>query len=181
MEMHIQAMGQLSYIADGAVRLRTHDGRWVVPKGRVIWIPAKVSHAFSVQGESSSWQVLLPPKLASLLPNQVCVLAASLLLFAALDVLIHEQAGATSRRKVRNLVAVIRDELRLARTEPLNLQLPRSLPLRKVTDALLANPAEKRGIDGWAKGVGCASPKFHPGGKQPDLSRPYVVNFRACG
>jgi membrane protease subunit (stomatin/prohibitin family) len=26
----------------------------------------------------------------------------------------------------------------------------------------------------------CASPKFHPGGKRPDLSRPYVLNFRAC-
>ena len=26
----------------------------------------------------------------------------------------------------------------------------------------------------------CASPKFHPGGKRPDRSRPYVLNFRAC-
>jgi putative transposase len=26
----------------------------------------------------------------------------------------------------------------------------------------------------------CASSKFHPGGKRPDLSRPYVLNFRAC-
>jgi hypothetical protein len=30
------------------------------------------------------------------------------------------------------------------------------------------------------RNLGCASPKFHPGGKRPDLSRPYVLSFRAC-
>ena len=160
MAMHSHPMGQLSYIADGAFRLRTNQGRWIVPKGRIVWVPAEVKHEFSVIGASSSWSALLEDDLTTPLPQTVCILQVSPLLFAALERLVGEQSRVQDSARARNLVAVIRDELTLAEPEYLGLALPRSPALRKVADALIAEPADKRGIDAWAKALGLSRRTF---------------------
>jgi AraC-like DNA-binding protein len=160
MEMHVHAEGQLSCIEDGALRLQTKDGRWVVPKGRIIWIPARVRHAFAVVGESASWQLLLSRSMARLLPKEVCVLSVSPLLLASLEELILEQQRERSQKRIRALMAMIRCDLERAKPHPLGLQIPKDAGLRKATDSLLLAPADERGIDGWAKELGMSRRSF---------------------
>jgi len=160
MKMHSHSRGQLSYIADGTMRLRINIGRWVVPKGRVVWVPAGIDHEFSVIGRSSSWAAFLPENLSKRLPNEVCVLGVSPLLFASLETLVREKKHAGRTQRIRNLEAVIRDELESAKPEALGLQLPRSVIIRRVVDELLHNPADKRGLEAWARETGVSLRSF---------------------
>ena len=161
MKMHSHDLGQLSYTAEGATRLTIHTGRWIVPKGRVVWIPAGIAHEFSVIGASSSWSAHLPEEYSGLLPQEVCVLGVTKLLFASLETLaLEKKEHPAASGRIRNLEAVIRDELERASPEPLGLQFPRSLALRKVADKLLRNPTDKKGLDVWARETGASLRSF---------------------
>ncbi len=160
MGLHSHPEGQLSFIADGALRLTARGGAWIVPKGRIIWIPPKVRHAFSVSGVSTSWQVLLPAPLTQSLPKRVSILSVSPLLFAALESLIMEQAGQNCQTRIQHLMAVIRDDLERTEARPLGLQIPRSAALRKATDSLLLNPADTRSVGTWARQLGMSRRSF---------------------
>jgi mannose-6-phosphate isomerase-like protein (cupin superfamily) len=48
---HTHRRAQLLYGATGVMQVRTHDGNWVVPPQRAVWIPPGVAHEVLMLGE----------------------------------------------------------------------------------------------------------------------------------
>ena len=44
--------------------IRTHEGTWVVPPNRAVWIPAEVSHTIAMSGAVAMRTLYLKPRIA---------------------------------------------------------------------------------------------------------------------
>ena len=73
-----------------------------------------------------------------------------------LGVVAFRQPYPADGREAR-LAAVLLDELVVARTAPLHLPMPRDPRLRRITDRLLVDPADRRPLEGWARTAGAST------------------------
>jgi AraC-like DNA-binding protein len=157
---HRHRRAQLVHAARGLMTVRTEEGAWVVPPGSAVWMPAGVEHWIDCAGALQMRSVWLAPEAARDLPERCAVLRASPLLRAlilrAVDLpILYDEAGAEGR-----LVAVLLDEIAAAREAPLHLPMPRDARLGWVADALLADPADGRGVAAWAREAGASARTF---------------------
>ncbi|TCU57788.1 AraC family transcriptional regulator [Novosphingobium sp. PhB57] len=141
---HGHARGQLFSVESGLVRIRTHDGSWLLPPRRIGWVPAGELHEVSISGSLSGWGAMISPAASSGLPERVCVMAANDLLRS----LVHKAMGFAEAEVLspeqERLTAVLLDEIRAAPLEPLHLPMPSDARLLRLTMHLLAQPGEER-------------------------------------
>lgn len=79
-DAHAHAEGQLSVVLRGTMKIRCHDGWWLAPAGRGIWIPAGIVHT-ALYSETAEFVLLkIAPDAASRLPVAVRTIAVSSLL-----------------------------------------------------------------------------------------------------
>lgn len=153
---HSHPWAQVALSSTGVIRMRAGSSTYVVPPSRALWIPPGVEHAVSVveaadlrtlyihQGprligpacppeEQAPWQQCRVLEASSLLRELVAHLPA--------DPVAPDEAEAPSDRE-RSLAHLVLDELRRARALPLEgLDLPEDKRLRRLCDAVLAEPA----------------------------------------
>jgi AraC-like DNA-binding protein len=55
------------------------------------------------------------------------------------------------------VMTVILDELRALKPEPLHLPHPRDVRLKRIAEALLADPADGRALEDWARDAGASA------------------------
>ncbi|EOZ4729141.1 helix-turn-helix transcriptional regulator [Pseudomonas aeruginosa] len=151
-EMHDHPWGQLMYAASGTLRASTERHSYLVPAQRALWIPPGVRHA----AEACNPVLFRSLYLDRSLPGGCRVLEVSgllreLLLRAAEFPREYPPGGEAER-----LMQVVADEVGRLREAPLNLPLPGDPRLRRITDALQADPADPRGISDWAGLVGAS-------------------------
>lgn len=151
-EMHEHPWGQLMYAASGTLRASTERHSYLVPAQRALWIPPGVRHA----AEACNPVLFRSLYLDRSLPGGCRVLEVSgllreLLLRAAEFPREYPPGGEAER-----LMQVVADEVGRLREAPLNLPLPGDPRLRRITDALQADPADPRGISDWAGLVGAS-------------------------
>ncbi|WP_204351737.1 AraC family ligand binding domain-containing protein, partial [Klebsiella variicola] len=68
---------QLLYALRGVVTVTTGIGRWVVPAGHALWIPARVEHAVEMLGRVSMRSVYVAPDAIEGLPEGFRVVAVT--------------------------------------------------------------------------------------------------------
>lgn len=146
-EMHEHPWGQLMYAASGTLRASTERHSYLVPAQRALWIPPGVRHA----AEACNPVLFRSLYLDRSLPGGCRVLEVSgllreLLLRAAEFPREYPPGGEAER-----LMQVVADEVGRLREAPLNLPLPGDPRLRRITDALQADPADPRGRDWWGR------------------------------
>ncbi|WP_121359135.1 AraC family ligand binding domain-containing protein, partial [Pseudomonas aeruginosa] len=137
-EMHDHPWGQLMYAASGTLRASTERHSYLVPAQRALWIPPRVRHA----AEACNPVLFRSLYLDRSLPGGCRVLEVSgllreLLLRAAEFPREYPPGGEAER-----LMQVVADEVGRLREAPLNLPLPGDPRLRRITDALQADPAD---------------------------------------
>jgi AraC-like DNA-binding protein len=155
---HRHAAAQLIFASRGVMTVTTAEGRWVVPPERAVWVPPLVPHAIRMTGAVHMRTLYLDgsavvPAPAACAVVQVSPLLRELILRAVAFRQPYPRAGREAR-----LVAVLLDELTLARTAPLHLPMPRDRRLLAITERLAADPADKRPLAAWARTAG-ASPR----------------------
>jgi len=153
---HRHRRAQLAYAAAGVMTVGTDDGAFVAPPLRGVWIPGGVAHRIEARTAVAMRTVYVEPAAAPGLPRAVCVLQVTPLLreliVAAVAAAPDYPAGGPEER----LMLVILDQLRALPVAPLALPVPRDARLRRLTDGLMADPADPRGLEGWAAGVGAS-------------------------
>ncbi|MFC6854065.1 AraC family transcriptional regulator [Marivibrio halodurans] len=155
---HNHPWGQLVYALDGSLTVETEAGSWLAPPQRAVWVPPNVDHAVSATGPASFRSLYCDMEASATLPDRVTVLEIAPLLreliraFAAFPER-YDREGAEGR-----LVAVVLDRLRSAAATPapLHLPLPSDRRLHSVTAALIADPADGRGLEVLATGAGAS-------------------------
>jgi AraC-like DNA-binding protein len=153
---HSHRRAQLGFAATGLMSISTKRGTWIVPPEQAFWIPAGVEHQVETKGPLSIRFLYLHPDVVLELPSETRVLRVTPLLRALILRLASYPAWYAPDSPAARLAAVIPDELRWLEPEPLYLPLPRDRRVASVTDALLADPAEPRGLGAWARDAGAS-------------------------
>jgi AraC-like DNA-binding protein len=151
------ARGQLVYGVTGVMTVTTPHGTWVVPPQRAVWVPPRTDHASRMSGPVAMRTLYLRPDVARALPSRCCVVTVSpllreLILAATRMPVLYDPRGRDGR-----VMALILDELKAASDLPLHLPRPRDRRAVRVCAAILAVPADARGLDAWAAEVGASA------------------------
>ena len=154
---HRHAWAQLVYASQGVMTVTAAAGSWVVPPQRAVWMPADAEHAIRIDRDLSMRSLYIRPDAVAGLPGACRVVAVSALLRAlilrAMTVPpLYDEDGPDGR-----VLRVLLDELGALPSAPLYLPQPRDPRLKRVTDALLAAPADARPLGAWARQAGASS------------------------
>ena len=152
-EPHTHPKAQLILAVRGMVTCDVADGLWMVPPQCALWIPGGLAHAVRSVGNTELYMLFLDPDLAVVAPLECCTVSITPLLrelvIAATNLPpLYDRDGAPGR-----LVQTMLDELAVAPVERLHLPLPADPRLRRVADALIAEPANRATISHWARHV----------------------------
>jgi AraC-like DNA-binding protein len=154
--LHFHDRDQLVYASQGVMTVRTRIGIWIVPPHRAVWIPKSVPHTITMSGDVAMRTLYLKPRLATSLPRNCCVVNVLPLLK---ELIASACAAGALRRRVareRHLIDVILDQLRVLELTPLQLPGLADPRAKRVAQALLANPADRRSLDAMCRASGAS-------------------------
>lgn len=155
---HSHAKAQFIYASEGVMTVTTDSGAFFVPSQFAVWMPAGVIHRINARGPVAMRTLYVKSDAIYGLPVDVCVLQVSkllreLILMAATFPESYPVDGPEDR-----LMRVILDQLSQQTTAPLALAMPQDNRIRKVAEAMLADPADNRRLEDWSRYAG-ASPR----------------------
>ena len=88
---HSHSNGQLIILESGLINVRADHGSWLVPEKRLAWIPKDMFHSSQALTEINGWTILTNEDFEKKLPNDICIIQASDLLFSLLKRIITTQ------------------------------------------------------------------------------------------
>jgi len=158
---HRHDRAQLLYATQGVMRIESDAGAFVVPPGRALWMPAGLPHAVAMRGAVAMRALFLRADAAAAAagPPRPAVIAVSALLRELILAACAEPPDWDPQGRGPHVVALILDEIARARTLPrLGVPAPRDARLRRLAEALQADPASDLSLERWAAACG-ASPR----------------------
>ena len=146
---HSHDAHQIVHAAAGVLRVVSEAAVWVVPPGRAIWMPAGRVHAIRCHSATAMRTVYLHGT-APGLPADYAVWSVSPLMR---EILIRI-ATVPDDKNHAHLLALLLSEIAEIDALPLALPQPQDERIRRLTEALLAEPADPRPLKAWAKELG---------------------------
>jgi AraC-like DNA-binding protein len=151
---HCHKRAQLVFAASGVIVVKTTQGTWVIPPQRAVWVPSGMEHETHTIGLVAMRTVYVAPRVARTLFPHCCVVNVSellraLILRAAELPTIYVREGPDGR-----IMQMILDEVKLSRSLPLHLPMPKNQRLRNLCDMLLKRPQLTEPLECMAKKVG---------------------------
>lgn len=150
-EHHTHDAAQIVHAARGVMRVAAGGSYWVIPPGRGLWVPAGVSHGFLCVTAVSVRTVYLAGGPDDL-PGKSGVWQISDLMR---EVIIRLADGAGAR-EAPHLIALLVHEIDRREVLPLHIEKPQDPRAGRVADAVIANPADTRSLEAWARHAGAA-------------------------
>jgi AraC-like DNA-binding protein len=154
--LHRHPRAQLLFATAGVMRVSTEAALFTVPPGTGLWVPADTQHGVRMDGEVHMRALFLRADAAASGPVVTTVIAVSPLLRELILTVCGEPVVWDARGPMRLVAALVLHEIGRAGTRPLSLPACRDPRLVRVTEALIADPADQRDLDGFA-GVAGAS------------------------
>lgn len=172
---HCHARAQLIYAIAGVMEIRAAGSLWLVPPQRALWVGAGVEHAMRARGAVSLRTFYVADHaVPAALPAAPTGLAMTPLLRELILRAIRD-AGAGDRDGRRGrLFEVLLDEVAALPHCPLRLAMPDDPRLRRVCDAVLAHPGDRRNMAALARAAG-ASPRTLARLAERELAVPFSV------
>lgn len=153
---HRHSRDQFLFSVTGLMRVRTDTEAWIVPPDRAVYLPAHVEHSIGIRGLVTMSTLYITPRARGGLPLVPTVLEVSPLLRELILALIDEPVVYDEQGRGGALAEIIFSEIAAARRLPLVIPMPRDPRLLRVCNALLADPADRRGLDDWADKAGAS-------------------------
>jgi AraC-like DNA-binding protein len=154
---HQHPRAQLLFAIVGVMRVATDLALFIVPPGTGLWVPGHTSHTTRMPTGLSLRALFLREDAARAGPEHVIVVAVSPLLREVILAACAEGVVWDEEGPVRHLVALALHEIRHAPTRPISVPACRDVRVRRVTEALLENPADPRGLDAFATMAGASA------------------------
>lgn len=158
---HRHDRAQLLYAVQGVMRIETDALAFIVPPARALWVPGGVAHAVTMQGRVAMRALFLRADAvaAAAGPDGAMVLEVSPLLRELILAACAEPPDWDPRGRGPHVAALILDEIARAPALPrLGVPAPRDPRLRRLAEALQADPASDLSLERWAGTCG-ASPR----------------------
>ena len=145
---------QLVYAVEGVMTVETAAGLWVVPPLRAVWVPPGVVHSIRMTGRVRMRTIYFAERILAQtgVPDRCAVLGVSPLMRELVLRIVEGDAsdGSEHARRRERLLAVVLDEIVEAPVTPLEIPMPTDERVRRVADAVLADPADNRDLAAWA-------------------------------
>lgn len=129
---HSHPRGQLLYATRGVMRVATHQGTWVVPPQRALWIPPGVEHEIRMSGAVAMRTLYIAPETTRTLPADCQVIEVSELLRALILAAMEEPVEYDSGSRGEAVAQLLLHELRGVAVVPLHLPLPQDARLQAI-------------------------------------------------
>jgi AraC-like DNA-binding protein/mannose-6-phosphate isomerase-like protein (cupin superfamily) len=153
-EPHAHREGQVMVLVRGELTCESADARWIVPPNSALWIPPSVMHRVRARAPLEGYTVFLKPRAAPDLPKGCCTVSVTPLFREVLFRLATRPADYDRKGPDAKLVSVLLHELATVSMENHRLPMASEPRLRRLLDAMTADPADGATIKEWAKRVG---------------------------
>lgn len=147
-ERHEHDDPELLWNVAGRVRVETPAGLYVVPTGVNLWIPAGVPHEVTAPDDTTLSCTWFSPDHCPVPWTEPSIFGMSPLLHQVLTHLDDFTLPAEARRRAE---AFAFDLLVPTPAIAFGVPMPTSGELRRVADLVLADPADRRDLDAWAR------------------------------
>ena len=154
---HKHPRAQLLHAISGIMRVATATALFIVPPGTGLWVPAHTEHVTRMPSGLAMRGLFLREDAARAGPDRVTVVAISPLLRALILAACEQPVMWDEDGPVRHVVALALHEIGHAATRPISVPASNDARLRRVTETLLANPADSRGLDAFAEMAGAST------------------------
>lgn len=154
---HQHPRAQLLYATAGVMRVVTASALFIVPPGTGLWMPAGTRHITRMPAGLRMRALFLRDDAARAGPSEVTVVAVSPLLRELILAACEEPVMWNEAGPVHHVVMLALHEIGRAATRPISVPACRDPRLQRVTDALLADPADPRGLEDFAESAGASA------------------------
>ena len=156
---HEHSRAQLLHPSTGVVTVTTNAGRWMVPPGHALWIPAGTRHAVDTVGHVDMHSVYVRPDAIDGLPRHLHVTGLTTLMRSLIVEAVQFRDAAGTPRSNFILGAMLHEILELPE-RPLGLPLPSQRQLAQLCRDFVARPSAHLEIDHWADAAGMSRRSF---------------------
>lgn len=157
---HRHTRSQLLYALSGVAMVHTDSGRWMVPPGHAIWLPAGIDHAVDMLGDVEMRSVYVRPTAIAGLPQDLRVVAVTSLMRSLIMEAMALARDVPAAGRDALLLDLILHEIPLLPERPLALPFPANPQLAALCRRFLAEPSPHVTIDAWAAAAGMSRRSF---------------------
>ena len=154
---HQHPRAQFLFAIAGVTRVATETAWFIVPPGTGLWMPAQTRHVTRMPAGLRMRALFLREDAARAGPGVVTVVAVSSLLRELILAACEEPVMWDETGPVQHVVALALHEIGRAATRPISVPACRDPRLQRVADALLADPADPRGLEAFADMAGASA------------------------
>ncbi|WP_158888307.1 AraC family transcriptional regulator [Amycolatopsis anabasis] len=144
---------QLVWASRGIVAVNVGDAHWVLPPTRALWLPAGTVHRTGADGRARLSGIYADPARCPVGWPEPRLIAVGPLLRELLRHLTADDLGEEPRARAE---AVAFDLLEPVDVTPISVPMPRDPRAREVAEALLADPADPRGLAEFGRVAGAS-------------------------
>lgn len=148
--MHSHDHVQILYASAGVMSVRTPEASFVIPPQRAVWLPAGMRHEVACRGPVSLRTLYLPGDAGD--PDRGCRVfeVSNFLKALILEIVDFPPLYDVGGREGR-IVELLLSEIERMPNAPYQVTMPSDPRIFRVCNAILADPADPRDIDDWAK------------------------------
>ena len=152
---HSHAWGQLTYAANGMIRVSAEGSSWIVPPQRAIWIAPEVEHQVTML-EAARLSPLRVHASRAPFPGESCRVVEVSSLLRELIAALMAGGDQLAQTRMALLGELILDELARAPSRPIRVPLPRDKRLKALCEALIDAPGDNQTLAQWAQATGAS-------------------------
>ncbi len=157
LSVHRHRQGQLAMVLRGALSCTVPGALWVAPANSGLWVPGGMPHSVSLTANGNVCFLFVDAKSAAPLPDACRTLAIGPLLR---ELIIHMAQMPKARNhspETIRLRAVLLDQLKSAAAQSIYLPVSDDPRLRRLTDWMMKNPADRSTAAQWASRLAMSS------------------------
>lgn len=158
-EFHTHDRAQLAIYQAGSVTISIPDSIFVLCPGQAMWMPANTLHQ-SICRTDLMFQVIYVDPILSGADLECKVFDASTLVQGLVDEIVAMKSDFTMDARMSTIAALLLEEVRRAPRLADRVHLPADSRLRRVCEAVMAQPGDRHDIDFWAREAGMSRRSF---------------------
>lgn len=157
---HTHTRSQLLHARSGVVLFTTVKGRWIVPEGHAMWIPALVPHSVEMIGDVQMQSVYVLPQADDRLPAALRVVGLTDLMRSLVAEAVRLPREAEPAGRAGLVFSLLVCEIAGLKEQPLALPFPAEERLAALCRRFVEAPDAHASIDDWARRAGMSRRSF---------------------
>lgn len=155
-DFHSHPKAQLLYAVSGVMKVETRSTSFIIPPCTALMLPANVVHSIFMEGSVDRRTLFFHESAADRVCHSPKVIAVTKLLRELIIAVCKEPYDWELRGRGHFITELALDEIDRSTIIPVDLSLPQDARLRRVVDAIITNPADKRCFSEWSEIAGAS-------------------------